>query len=143
MIYSKNGLHLTEQFEGCRLKAYQDSVGVWTIGYGHTFNGSPSATCTQEQAEGWLSEDVMTASNAVNRLVHVPINQNEFDALVDFTFNLGAGRLATSTMLDLLNAGDHIAAAAQFEKWDMAGGKHVAGLLRRRQTEKSLFMEKT
>lgn len=139
MKYSLDGLHLTEQFEGCKLQAYTDQVGVWTIGYGHTHGVSPSMTCTQAQAEAWLAEDVQSAENSVNRLVSVPLEQNEFDALVDFVFNLGARAFEQSTMLVMLNLGDREGSAKQFERWDMAGGKHIAGLLRRRLAERDLF----
>jgi lysozyme len=139
MTYSEDGLHLTEQFEGCKLDAYQDSVGVATIGYGHTRNVTMGMTCTQEQAEQWLQEDVQSAADAVNRLVTVELTQQEFDALVDFTFNLGAGNLQSSTLLRLLNSGDYTGAAAEFQKWDKAGGQVLAGLLRRRQAEADMF----
>jgi lysozyme len=139
MTYSQDGLHLTEQFEGCKLAAYLDSVGVPTIGYGHTRNVALGMTCTQEQAEQWLQEDVQTSADAVNRLVTVELTQQEFDALVDFTFNLGAGNLQHSTLLRLLNSGDYKSAAGEFQKWDKAGGKVLAGLLRRRQAEEDMF----
>jgi lysozyme len=139
MTYSEDGLHLTEQFEGCKLDAYQDSVGVATIGYGHTRNVTMGMTCTQEQAEQWLQEDIQSAADAVNRLVTVELTQQEFDALVDFTFNLGAGNLQSSTLLRLLNSGDYTGAAGEFDKWDRAGGQVLAGLLRRRQAEADMF----
>ena len=139
MTYSQDGLHLTEQFEGCKLEAYLDSVGVPTIGYGHTHGVTLGMTCTQEQAEEWLLEDVQAAVNAVNSMVRVPLTQQEFDALVDFTFNLGSGSLQHSTLLRLLNSGDYQGAAGEFEKWDKAGGKVLAGLLRRRQAEEEMF----
>lgn len=139
MTYSEDGLHLTEQFEGCKLDAYQDSVGVATIGYGHTRNVTMGMTCTQEQAEQWLQEDIQSAADAANRLVTVELTQQEFDALVDFTFNLGAGNLQSSTLLRLLNSGDYTGAAAEFQKWDKAGGQVLAGLLRRRQAEADMF----
>jgi lysozyme len=137
MKYSR--LDLTERFEGLRLKAYQDSAGIWTIGYGHTGGVSPGDTCTGEQAEQWLAEDVKTAEDAVNRLVKVPLAQDQFDALVDFVYNVGEGNFAHSTMLRLLNAGDHQAASQEFVKWDLAGGVQVAGLLRRRMAEQEVF----
>src|ERR1035437_3806931 len=91
MNYSKVGLEqLTEPFEGCKLTAYQDSKGVWTIGYGHTSGVTPGDTCSQEKAESWLLSDVAWAEAAVNRYVTVSLTQGEFDALTDFTFNLGA-----------------------------------------------------
>lgn len=137
--YSKTGLELTERFEGCRLTAYRDSRGIWTIGYGHTSGVYPGMTCTQEQAEAWLAGDVNWAERVVDRLIHVQLTQGEFDALVDFTFNCGAGNFQHSTLLELINRGDISHAAAEFEKWDHAGGRVVAGLLRRRVAEAELF----
>jgi lysozyme len=143
LIYSGEGLALTEQFEGCRLTAYQDQVGVWTIGYGHTgADVTPGLTITQQQAEALLAKDVLASARCVNSMVKVPLTQGEFDALVDFVFNLGAGAFVRSTLLAALNAGDFAKAAAQFECWDRAGGVVVAGLLRRRQAELRLFQSK-
>jgi lysozyme len=140
--YSGKGLALTEQFEGCRLTAYQDQVGVWTIGYGHTGpEVCAGMTVTLEQAEALLAKDINSAGTFVNKMVQVPLTQEEFDALVDFVFNLGAGTFARSTLLRLLNAGQFASAAAQFAVWDRAGGAVVAGLLRRRQAETALFNE--
>jgi lysozyme len=139
MTYSEEGLQLTEKFEGLRLTAYKDSVGVPTIGYGHTRGVAMGMTCTQEQAEQWLQEDVQIAVDAVNRLVTVELTQNQFDALVDFTFNLGTGSLQNSTLLRLLNASNYTGAANEFERWDKAGGQTLPGLLKRRQAERDLF----
>jgi len=139
MEYSQSGLHLTEQFEGCRLTAYQDQDGRWTIGYGHANGVTPGMVCTLDQAEAWLLQDVQNAVNHVNSLVFVPLTQGEFDALVDFSFNCGCEAFAGSTMLRLLNAGDYSGAADQFEHWGRSGGKVIAGLLRRRQTEVQEF----
>ena len=140
--YSKTGLALTERFEGCRLEAYRDVAGVLTIGYGHTgpdvYEGQ---TCTQQQAMAWLILDTQTAVQAVNDLVQIQLNQGEFDALVDFVFNLGIGAFARSTLLRLLNADDIAGAADQFALWDHAGGQVVAGLLRRRLAEKQEFLD--
>jgi lysozyme len=140
LTYSKDGLALTEQFEGCRLAAYQDQVGVWTIGYGHTGSGVASGlTITQDQAVDLLASDVAASAAYVNAAVTVELQQSEFDALVDFVFNLGRGAFAGSTLLKNLNAGQFDAAAAQFDLWDHAGGQVVAGLLRRRQAEQAMF----
>lgn len=139
MRYSSNGLRLTESFEQCRLVAYQDSKGVWTIGWGHTRGVKAGDTCTQAQADAWLMEDVQEAVDAVNRLVKVSLTQAQFDALVDFTFNAGVGNFASSTMLRLLNAGDAAGAEDQFARWDMCGGAHLAGLARRRAAEAGMF----
>ena len=146
MEYSKDGLHLTEQFEGVRLTAYPDpgtGGDPWTIGYGHTgADIHAGLTITQAQAEEYLRQDVQKAAANVNAHVKVKITQDEFDALVDFAFNCGCGNLDTSTLLKKLNAGDHEGAAQEFLKWDMAGGHHMAGLLRRRQAEAALFLTK-
>ena len=139
MQYSGTGLSLTESFEGCRLTAYQDGRGIWTIGYGHTAGVYEGMTCTQAQAAQWLFQDVQSAVGAVNRLVTVPLTQGEFDALVDFTFNAGQGNFASSTMLRLLNSGDYAGAGAQFDVWDKCAGQVCAGLLRRRQAETKEF----
>jgi lysozyme len=116
------------------------SGAPWTIGVGHT---GPEVkyglVWTQDQADAQLFADVAGAVSAVNRLVKVTLTQGEFDALVDFVFNLGAGAFAGSTMLRLLNTNDHKGAANEFQKWDMAGGEHVAGLLRRRIAEAAEF----
>lgn len=140
MTPSSNCLDLIREFEGCRLTAYQDQAGVWTIGYGHT---GPEVVeglvWTQDQADAALAQDAQKAAAAVLRLVDVAISQNQLDALVDFVFNEGAGHLASSTLLKLLNGGDPDAAAQQFPKWDIAAGETNLGLLRRRQAEQELF----
>ena len=139
MQYSKMGLSLTEAFEGVRLVAYQDSGGVWTIGYGHTQGVYPGMTCLPQQAFAWLQSDTLAAQSAVNQLVNVALTQTEFDALTDFVFNLGTTAFARSTLLRLLNSGDYAAAANEFERWDLCNGQVVAGLLRRRQAEEAEF----
>ena len=143
MTYSKAGIQLTERFEGCRLAAYPDTGGVWTIGYGHTHGVIESMTCTLEQAQIWLERDIQAAADAVNRLVLISLKQSEFDALVDFVFNLGAGAFARSTMLKDINAGNLAAAALQFPLWDRDAGRVLAGLLHRRLAEEAEFNEGT
>lgn len=145
MRASENGINLIKQFEGCRLAAYQDSVGVWTIGYGWTqsVDGNPVAkgmVITQQKADDLLKQGVVQYENGVNSLVKVQLNQNQFDALVDFAYNLGVNALKGSTLLKKLNTGDYAGAANEFTKWNKAGGKEVAGLTRRREAEKSLFL---
>jgi lysozyme len=140
MKYSNSGLAVTQRSEGCKLIAYQDQGGVWTIGYGHTRGVYAGMTCTQEQAVAWLLEDLALAEQNVNTHVHVPITQGMYDALVDFDFNCGSKALDSSTLLRLVNAGDKEHAANEFEKWDHVGGKVVAGLLRRRLEEKAEFL---
>ena len=137
--YSKSGLALTEGCEGLRLQAYQDSAGVWTIGYGHTATVYPGMVITQLQAEQFLLADVQSAVHCVNQVVHVPLQQEEFDALVDFVFNVGSGNFVKSTLLVDLNAGRFSSCAQQFLAWDKAGGQVLAGLLKRRTTEAKLF----
>ena len=135
------GLALIKEFEGLRLKSYQDSIGVWTIGYGSTKGIEQGMTITQEQADSLLLDDVKDAESCVNSAVTVPLTQNEFDALVCFTFNLGCGNLRKSTLLRLLNQSDYDAASNEFKRWDKAGGHTLAGLTRRRLAEAKLFEE--
>jgi lysozyme len=141
MQYSKIGLkQLTEAFESCRLVAYPDVRGVWTIGWGHTGpEVCEGLVWTQVQADAQLLKDIQRATDSVNRSVWVPITQGEFDALVDFTFNVGCAAFQKSTMLKMINAGAYQAAAKEFEKWDYAGGQQIAGLLRRRKAEETVF----
>lgn len=139
MVYSQDGLKLTESFEGCKLVAYQDQVGVWTIGIGHTDDVERGDTCTYDEAIQYLQEDIHAVTDQINRDVEVTLTQGEFDALVDFGFNLGVHNLESSTLWKLLNRGDFVHAALQFPRWDMAGGQHVAGLMRRRLAEQALF----
>jgi lysozyme len=139
MQYSLSGEQLTESFEGVRLSAYQDQVGRWTIGYGHTNGVQAGDTCTQDEADMWLRQDMAWAVNCVNALVTRSLTQGEFDSLVDFSFNLGYGSLEHSTLLSLVNQGQFAQAADEFAKWDHAGGQVVAGLLRRRLAEEAEF----
>lgn len=140
--YDEQGLQLTEGYEGFRNKAYQDVVGVWTIGYGHTGpDVKPGLTITNEQGEILLRSDVAAATTCVRSAVTHPITQHQFDALVDFTFNEGRGSFLHSTLLKLVNAGDIPGAANEFLKWVMAGGRKLDGLVRRRTGERALFLQ--
>jgi lysozyme len=130
---------LTEAFEGCRLQTYKDSKGVLTIGYGHTSHVYQGQTCTQEQADVWLEQDIANAEAAVNRLVTVKLTQGEFDALVDFTFNVGVGAFSNSTLIHKLDSGDVVGAAEEFARWDYCGGVVLQGLVRRRLAEVAVF----
>lgn len=143
MNLSNNGKKLIKKYEGCRLKAYKCPRGVWTIGYGHTNNVRPDDVITQDEAEELFLRDAEVFENAVNRLVKVALNQNQFDALVSFTFNLGYGikGLGGSTLLRLLNNSDYIGAARQFERWVYSGDKVLEGLVKRRKEEKELFLK--
>jgi lysozyme len=143
MRYSQDGLHLTEQFEadgGPKLVAYKPlPTDRWTIGFGHVVGVHEGMVCTPEQAADWLMDDVADAENAVNLFVKIGLTQEEFDALVDFCFNVGITAFQHSTLLAKLNDNDIEGAIGEFEKWDMSGGEHVAGLLRRRNAERALF----
>ena len=145
MKISEAGLSLIKSFEGCVLTAYLDAVGIWTVGYGHT---GPSVhrglTITQKLAEDILVQDVRRFELGVLNNVKVNLNQNEFDALVSFSFNVGVNALKNSTLLRLLNDGaDRSIVAAEFLRWNKGGDKVLEGLTRRRQAEKALFLQKT
>ncbi|HHD2942115.1 TPA: lysozyme [Enterobacter kobei] len=145
MQTSDKGISLIKQFEGCKLTAYQDSVGVWTIGYGWTqpVDGKTiraGMTIKQETAERLLKTGLVSYESDVSRLVKVGLTQGQFDALVSFTYNLGTRSLSTSTLLRKLNAGDYAGAADEFLRWNRAGGKVLNGLTRRREAERALFL---
>ena len=145
MQVSSNGVGLIKQFEGFRSDPYLDSVGVATIGYGTimypdgtrvTMNDSP---ITEDQAEQYLAYQIDQKTTSINNMLAVSVNQNQFDALTSFAYNLGVGALHGSTLLRLVNQGDFDNAANEFPKWDKAGGQVVAGLERRRLAEQQLF----
>jgi lysozyme len=135
-----DGLSLTESFEGCKLTAYRDLGGVLTIGYGHTgMDVYEGRTITHDEAVDLLREDMAVAEGCIKRYVKVPLTQHQFDALVDFAFNVGIGNFKHSTLLAHLNSGYLSGAEAEFQKWATVNGSVVAGLLRRRQAETKLF----
>ena len=149
MTPSQACIDLVKEFEGCRLTAYQDVAGVWTIGWGHTGLGVKAGlTWEQGQADGDLDDDIGCAGDYVEEFVEVPLKQGQFDALTDFVFNLGAERLAQSTLLSILNAGNYAAIPGQLfhldaegnpHGWIYAGGVVQPGLIRRRQAEIALW----
>jgi lysozyme len=139
MKLSQDGKKLIQSFEGLRLSAYQDSVGVWTIGYGHTKGVKPGDQINSRRADELFMEDVKGFEVEVNTLVTVPLTQGQFDALVSFCFNLGINALRKSTLLKLLNQDDREGAARQFGRWTQAGGTVLAGLERRRAAERERF----
>lgn len=141
MELSIAGLELLKNSEGFRSQAYLDSNGLPTIGYGHKLLPQESFPhgITEAQATGILASDLRQAEQTVARLVKVPLAQGQFDALVDFCFNLGAGRLASSTLLKVLNGGRYEAAAEQLLRWDLTGGKVNGGLKARREAEIALW----
>ena len=145
MAVSAKGIDLICSFEGLRLTAYDDGVGVWTIGFGTIKypNGvrvRRGDTCTLEQAKSYMRYDLIEFEHTVNSLVKVPLNQNQFDALVSLTYNIGSGAFKSSTLLKKLNLSDYKGAADQFDVWVNAGGKRMQGLANRRAKEKSLFL---
>ena len=141
MNTSRTGIELIKKFEGCVLTAYKCPAGIWTIGYGHTTGVKEGQTITNKEAEALLKQDLLTFETYVSNLVTVEINQNQFDALVSFCYNLGPGNLKTSTLLKLLNNGNFEGAAEQFDRWVYAGGKKLSGLIKRRAAEKALFLQ--
>jgi lysozyme len=140
MAINSQGVKLIKSFEGMELEAYQDTVGVWTIGYGHTKTAEPGMVITEAKAEELLRQDLEEFEEAVTEAVQVSINSNQFSALVSFCFNLGADSLFQSTLLKLLNQGDFQGAADQFPRWNKAGRQVLEGLTRRRKAERALFL---
>ena len=142
MKTSMEGLALIKKFEGCELKAYQCSAGVWTIGYGHTKDVVEGMEITQEQAEQMLVDELHEYESYINKYVTVALSQNQFDALVSWVYNLGPANLSASTMLKVLNSGEYEDVPAQMKRWNKAGGKVLEGLVRRREAEACLFVGK-
>lgn len=148
MRISEKGIALIKEFEGCRLTAYPDpgtGGAPWTIGYGwtHPVDGKPvkpGMTIDQATADRLLKTGLVSYEQDVSRLVRVKLTQGQFDALVSFVYNLGAMRFSTSTLLRKLNAGDYTGAADEFLRWVSPGTKVEAGLRRRRQAERALFL---
>ena len=143
---SPHGLEKLKQWEGLKTKAYKDSGGVWTIGYGHTaMAGEPKPRAgmviTAAEAESILLKDLTQYEAAVESLVKVELNDNQFAALVSFAFNVGIGAFKNSTLLKKLNQGDFNAVPTELMKWTKAGGKKLQGLVNRRQAEGYLWME--
>lgn len=147
MTHSPACTLLTAHFESLRTVAYQDGNGIWTLGYGHTEGVKEGDTCTYEQAKAWLSQDLGIADAALNLLVDVALDQNEWDALCDFVYNIGQGNFATSTCLKLLNQDDKAGAINsicyndndQWHGWVFVAGQVSHGLVVRRQAEQALF----
>ena len=141
MEISQEGIALIKRFEGCELKAYLCSAGVPTIGFGSTRGVSMDMEITQERAEALLLEDISDFEEEVNKCVKVPLTQNQFDALVAWTFNLGGTNLRNSTMLIVLNEGEYEKVPSEMKRWNKAAGKTLEGLIRRREAESLLFKD--
>ncbi len=158
MKISENGMRLIKNFEGCALTAYKCPSGVWTIGYGHTGSGVHNGLkITKEQAEQYFKNDILVHENNVNKLVKVPLTQNQFDALVSLEYNIGYGNFASSTILKLVNAKKYTQAGFSFLKENQNGKtneerykgswvfdshkKVLLGLVKRRKAEMELFLK--
>jgi len=139
MKTGSKGIDLIKHFEGCELEAYKCPAGVWTIGYGHIKGVKEGMTITEHQAEEMLKSELNEYEGYINNLVTAELNQNQFDAMVSWVYNLGGGNLKASTLLKVLNEGDYAGVPAQMMRWNKAGGKVLEGLTRRRQAEADLF----
>lgn len=139
MNIGTKGLDLIRFFEGLELNAYQCAAGVWTIGYGHTKDVQQGMTISEARANEMLAEELNEYESYINGLVTVELNQDQFDAMVSWVYNLGVGNLKASTLLKVLNAGDYDGVPAQMMRWNKAGGKVLEGLTRRRQAEADMF----
>lgn len=146
MKISSNGIELIKEFEGFSATPYLCSAKTATIGFGNTYylDGSKvqlsDKPISKEQAENLLKLSLKNFENGVNENVKVPLTQNQFDALVSFTYNVGISAFKNSTLLKCLNARYYREAAKEFERWNKAGGKVLAGLAKRRRAEKELFL---
>lgn len=138
MLQSKVGRQLTESSEGLRLKSYLDTGGVWTIGYGHTNGVKPNQVITKEIADQLFEIDNDFAENCINKYA-LPCNQNQFDALVDFVFNVGPAQFLSSHLYRYHKSGEYDKAAAEFPKWKYDNGKVIPGLVTRRAAEQHLY----
>ena len=140
MKITNEGINLIKKFEGLRLEAYLCPAGVWTIGYGHTKGVKKGQVITQLEADNLLKEDLSSFEKGVTSLIKSNINQNQFDSLVSFAFNLGLANLKSSTLLKKVNSNSNDRTIVdEFLKWIYAGGKPLEGLKRRRQAEAYLY----
>tara|TARA_R100001509_G_scaffold83859_1_gene47518 strand:- start:355 stop:798 length:444 start_codon:yes stop_codon:yes gene_type:complete len=139
MNISEEGLSLIKKFEGCELKAYRCAANVLTIGYGTTKGVTEDMEITKEEAESILKEEMHEYEGYINDMVKVPLEQNQFDAMVSWVFNLGSTNLSSSTLLKKLNNSEYDEVPSQIKRWNKAGGKVLDGLIRRREAEALLF----
>jgi lysozyme len=140
MKINRAGLEIVKYYEKLHLRSYQDSGGVWTIGYGHTRGIGPNEEISRELAEKYLVEDLNNAEAHVLAYVSPPLNENQFSALVSLVFNIGAGNFRKSTLRYFLNRGRFAEAAEEFLRWKYDNGKPLKGLLERREEEMDLFL---
>jgi lysozyme len=141
MEISQEGIALIKKFEGCELEAYKCAAGVWTIGYGSTKGVKENDSISQEDADKLLMDELKEYESYVNDFVEVNLEQNQFDSLCSFCYNLGPQSLKSSTLLKVLNAKDYEGVPAQIKRWNKAGGKVLQGLVRRREAESLLFTD--
>ena len=147
MKASINAIELIKRFEGCRYNPYRDSVGLWTIGYGHLIGDGKSLPSgynrvfTQKEIDDFLVNDLVHVESGISVLIRVPITQNQFDALCSFCYNLGVGTLQKSTLLKDINSSLWDAAANDILKFHFADGVSLPGLIKRRQAEHDLFIK--
>lgn len=141
MKVNEKGKDLIKSLEGCKLKAYQCSAGKWTIGYGFTRGVKEGDTITQEEADKRFEDEVQNFANEVSLRLRVPVNENQFSAMVSLVYNIGVGAFEHSTLLRFVNRMFFEEAANEFPKWNKSGGKPLAGLTRRREAERALFLE--
>ncbi len=134
------GLALIKAYEGLSLRAYRCPAGLWTIGYGHTATATPGQELREEQADALLLHDLRGFEKAVAELVQVPLNDNQFAALVSLVFNIGIAAFSRSTLLKRLNAGDYDKVPGELMRWTKTGTLELPGLVRRRTAEGDLWM---
>tara|TARA_R100001440_G_scaffold66831_3_gene87975 strand:+ start:3379 stop:3822 length:444 start_codon:yes stop_codon:yes gene_type:complete len=139
MKISEEGISLIKKFEGCELEAYQDSVGVWTIGYGHTKDVKEGDKINKDEATHLLAEEMPEYEGYINDMVKVELTQCQFDGLVCWVYNLGPTNLKESTLLKVLNEKKYNEVPGQMRRWNKAGGEVLKGLIRRREAESLLF----
>lgn len=141
MVHSDKTKQLIMEFEGCRLEAYKDATGIWTIGFGHTTDVAEGLCITQDRAMELLEEDLHRIDASLSEIEwRHPVTQNMYDAIVSFCFNLGTGAFKGSTLYRYMQKGKYLSAADEFLKWNHAGGKVLSGLTRRRVAERVLFL---
>tara|TARA_R100001244_G_scaffold107386_1_gene79622 strand:- start:15 stop:458 length:444 start_codon:yes stop_codon:yes gene_type:complete len=142
MNISAEGMALIKKFEGCELEAYLDAVNIPTIAFGRIKNVRMGDSCTKEQAEAWLEEEIQEYEGYINDMVEVELEQCQFDALCAWVYNLGPTNLRESTLLKVLNEKKYDEVPAQIRRWNKAGGDVLGGLTRRREAESLLFQDK-
>ena len=140
MNISKEGLSLIKKFEGCELEAYLCPAGVWTVGYGHTKDVKEGDKINKEEADYLLQEEMIEYESYINDFVEVPLNQNQFDALCSWVYNLGPTNLKNSTMLKVLNEEKYVDVPQEIKRWNKAGGEVLDGLIKRREAEAKMFV---